>query len=197
MNEPFFQGHFPGNPVMPGVLQIEAMAQVGGIFALSGVEDPENWSTYFMKIDNVRFKQKVVPGDTVLFQLAIGQPHSPGTGPHDGPGLMWETSSSPRQRCSPRSSATASPLLLPHESDGNPDSAIDFSTGVRTSRRYHWRGVSPLVHLPTIGANVHIGAETWIGPNATILDGSRIGAHCRVFPWSGHRGYATRLEIRR
>ncbi len=74
MNEPFFQGHFPGNPVMPGVLQIEAMAQVGGIFALSGVEDPENWSTYFMKIDNVRFKQKVVPGDTVLFQLQLASP---------------------------------------------------------------------------------------------------------------------------
>ena len=69
MNEPFFQGHFPGNPVMPGVLQIEAMAQVGGIFALSGVDNPEQWSTYFMKIDNVRFKQKVIPGDTVLFQL--------------------------------------------------------------------------------------------------------------------------------
>ena len=74
MNEPFFQGHFPGNPVMPGVLQIEAMAQVGGIFALSGVENPEEWSTYFMKIDNVRFKQKVVPGDTVLFQLKLASP---------------------------------------------------------------------------------------------------------------------------
>ena len=74
MNEPFFQGHFPGNPVMPGVLQIEAMAQVGGIFALSGVEDPENWSTYFMKIDNVRFKQKVIPGDTVLFKLQLASP---------------------------------------------------------------------------------------------------------------------------
>lgn len=74
MNEPFFQGHFPGNPVMPGVLQIEAMAQVGGIFALSGVERPEEWSTYFMKIDNVRFKQKVIPGDTVLFQLRLASP---------------------------------------------------------------------------------------------------------------------------
>jgi len=74
MNEPFFQGHFPGNPVMPGVLQIEAMAQVGGIFALSGVEDPENWSTYFMKIDNVRFKQNVIPGDTILFKLQLASP---------------------------------------------------------------------------------------------------------------------------
>ena len=74
LNEPFFQGHFPGNPVMPGVLQLEAMAQVGGIFALSTVEDPENYSTYFMKIDNVKFKQKVVPGDTVVFRLELVSP---------------------------------------------------------------------------------------------------------------------------
>jgi UDP-3-O-[3-hydroxymyristoyl] N-acetylglucosamine deacetylase / 3-hydroxyacyl-[acyl-carrier-protein] dehydratase len=74
LNEPFFQGHFPGNPVMPGVLQIEAMAQVGGIFALSQVPDPENYSTYFMKIDGVKFKQKVLPGDTLVFQLKLESP---------------------------------------------------------------------------------------------------------------------------
>jgi UDP-3-O-[3-hydroxymyristoyl] N-acetylglucosamine deacetylase/3-hydroxyacyl-[acyl-carrier-protein] dehydratase len=74
MNEPFFQGHFPDNPVMPGVLQIEAMAQVGGIFALSQVEDPELYSTYFMKIDGVKFKQKVLPGDTVIFHLKLESP---------------------------------------------------------------------------------------------------------------------------
>jgi UDP-3-O-[3-hydroxymyristoyl] N-acetylglucosamine deacetylase / 3-hydroxyacyl-[acyl-carrier-protein] dehydratase len=74
MNEPIFTGHFPGNPVFPGVLQIEAMAQVGGIFALSKVEDPHLYSTYFMKINNVKFKQKVVPGDTVVFELRLISP---------------------------------------------------------------------------------------------------------------------------
>ena len=74
MNEPIFTGHFPGNPVFPGVLQIEAMAQVGGIFALSKVDDPHLYSTYFMKIDNVKFKQKVLPGDTVVFELKLLSP---------------------------------------------------------------------------------------------------------------------------
>ncbi len=74
MNEPIFTGHFPGNPVFPGVLQIEAMAQVGGIFALSKVEEPHLYSTYFMKIDNVKFKQKVLPGDTLVFELYLISP---------------------------------------------------------------------------------------------------------------------------
>jgi UDP-3-O-[3-hydroxymyristoyl] N-acetylglucosamine deacetylase/3-hydroxyacyl-[acyl-carrier-protein] dehydratase len=74
MNEEFFKGHFPGSPVMPGVLLIEAMAQTGGVFTLSSVPDPENYLTYFMKIDKVRFKQKVVPGDTVLFKLELLSP---------------------------------------------------------------------------------------------------------------------------
>ncbi len=74
MNEPMFQGHFPGNPVFPGVFQIEATAQVGGIFALSKVEDPHLYSTYFMKIDNVKFKQKVLPGDTLIFELNLLSP---------------------------------------------------------------------------------------------------------------------------
>ncbi len=74
MNEGFFQGHFPGAPVMPGVLIIEAMAQTGGILALSTVPDPENYLTYFMKIDNVRFKQQVLPGDTLIFKLELLSP---------------------------------------------------------------------------------------------------------------------------
>ncbi len=70
-NEPFFQGHFPQEPVLPGVLQIEAMAQTGGILVLSGLENPELYSTYFMKIDNVKFRQKVVPGDTLVFNVSF------------------------------------------------------------------------------------------------------------------------------
>lgn len=68
-NEPYFQGHFPQEPVMPGVLQVEAMAQVGGLLVLSQIDEPERYSTYFLKIDNVKFRSKVVPGDTLIFRL--------------------------------------------------------------------------------------------------------------------------------
>jgi UDP-3-O-[3-hydroxymyristoyl] N-acetylglucosamine deacetylase/3-hydroxyacyl-[acyl-carrier-protein] dehydratase len=74
MNESFFVGHFPGAPVMPGVLQVEAMAQCGGVLVLSTVPDPENYLTYFMKMDNVKFKQKVLPGDTLIFKAELITP---------------------------------------------------------------------------------------------------------------------------
>ena len=73
-NEYFFQGHFPGNPIFPGVLQLEALAQAGGILALSQVGDPGNWDTYFVKIDGVKFKQKVVPGDTLILKMELTAP---------------------------------------------------------------------------------------------------------------------------
>ena len=73
-NEPFFPGHFPGNPVFPGVLQMEALAQTGGILALSNVDDPQNWDTYFLKMDNVKFKNKVVPGDTLILKMELLSP---------------------------------------------------------------------------------------------------------------------------
>lgn len=74
MNEPFFVGHFPQEPVMPGVLIVEAMAQCGGILALHNLDNPEEYSTYFMKIDGVKFKRKVVPGDTLQFELRLIEP---------------------------------------------------------------------------------------------------------------------------
>ena len=70
-NEPFFQGHFPEEPVMPGVLQIEAMAQCGGLLVLNQLDEPSRWSTYFIKIDDVKFRQKVVPGDTMIFKVKL------------------------------------------------------------------------------------------------------------------------------
>lgn len=73
-NEPFFQGHFPQEPVMPGVLQIEAMAQAGGLLVLNTLDEPERYSTYFMKIDGVKFRQKVVPGDTLIFKVELLAP---------------------------------------------------------------------------------------------------------------------------
>ena len=74
INEPFFQGHFPSEPIMPGVLIVEAMAQCSAIYVLSKVEDPENYSTYFLRIDNVRFRQKVVPGDTLQIECVLAEP---------------------------------------------------------------------------------------------------------------------------
>ncbi|MGC4128325.1 MAG: bifunctional UDP-3-O-[3-hydroxymyristoyl] N-acetylglucosamine deacetylase/3-hydroxyacyl-ACP dehydratase [Bergeyella sp.] len=90
MNEPFFVGHFPKEPVMPGVLQIEAMAQTGGILVLANVPDPENYSTYFIKIDNVKFKRKVVPGDTIIFKIELIEPIRRGIVHMQGYGYVGE-----------------------------------------------------------------------------------------------------------
>lgn len=73
-NEPFFQGHFPNEPVMPGVLQIEAMAQCGGLIVLNTMDDPDSYTAYFLKIDNVKFRKKVVPGDTLVFKVTLLHP---------------------------------------------------------------------------------------------------------------------------
>ena len=91
MNEPFFVGHFPDEPVMPGVLIIEAMAQCSGILVLGTVPDPENYSTYFMKIDGVKFKRKVVPGDTLQFEIHLLEPTRRGVAVCEGKAFVGET----------------------------------------------------------------------------------------------------------
>jgi UDP-3-O-[3-hydroxymyristoyl] N-acetylglucosamine deacetylase/3-hydroxyacyl-[acyl-carrier-protein] dehydratase len=90
MNEDFFRGHFPGAPVMPGVIQIEAMAQVGGILVLSTVQDPHNYLTYFLKIDNVRFRAQVLPGDTIIFRCDLMEPIRRGIAQMKGIGMVGE-----------------------------------------------------------------------------------------------------------
>lgn len=79
VNEPFFQGHFPEEPVMPGVLIVEAMAQAAGLLVLNGLDEPHRYSTYFMKIDNVKFRRKVVPGDTLIFKVELASEFRRGT----------------------------------------------------------------------------------------------------------------------
>ncbi|MFR9503285.1 MAG: bifunctional UDP-3-O-[3-hydroxymyristoyl] N-acetylglucosamine deacetylase/3-hydroxyacyl-ACP dehydratase [Rikenellaceae bacterium] len=91
MNEPFFVGHFPEEPVMPGVLIVEAMAQCSGLLVLAGVDDPKLYSTYFMKIDNVKFKRKVVPGDTLQFELQFLEPVRRGVAVVEGKAFVGDT----------------------------------------------------------------------------------------------------------
>lgn len=91
MNEPFFVGHFPEEPVMPGVLMVEAMAQCSGILVLSKVDNPSDYSTYFMKIDNVKFKKKVVPGDTLQFEIQFTEPLRRGIAVVEGKAFVGDT----------------------------------------------------------------------------------------------------------
>ena len=91
MNEPFFVGHFPEEPVMPGVLIVEAMAQCSGIMVLRSVPDPENYSTYFMKIDGAKFKHKVVPGDTLQFEIHLLEPIRRGVALVEAKAFVGET----------------------------------------------------------------------------------------------------------
>ncbi len=89
-NEPFFPGHFPAEPVMPGVLQVEALAQAGGLLVLNTLDEPERWSTYFLRIDNVKFRQKVVPGDTLIFRVTLMTPVRHGIATMQGHAFVGE-----------------------------------------------------------------------------------------------------------
>ncbi len=91
MNEPFFVGHFPGEPIMPGVLQVEALAQVGGVLVLNTVPDPENYLTFFLKIDKLRFKRKVVPGDTLILKMTLLEPMRRGIALMYGEGYVGDS----------------------------------------------------------------------------------------------------------
>ena len=90
-NEDFFNGHFPEEPVMPGVLQIEAMAQCGGLIVLNTLDEPEKYTAYFLKIDNVKFRKKVVPGDTLLFKVSLLHPVRHGLSTLQGYGFVGDT----------------------------------------------------------------------------------------------------------
>ena len=90
-NEPYFSGHFPEEPVMPGVLIVEAMAQCCGMLVLRNIPDPEHYSTYFMKIDGVKFKRKVVPGDTLHFEVQLLEPIRRGVAVVEGKAFVGET----------------------------------------------------------------------------------------------------------
>ena len=91
VNEPFFQGHFPENPVMPGVLQVEAMAQIGGILVLNTVPDPENYTPYFLGIDRCKFRKMVIPGDTIKFKCELTAPIKRGIAQMNGYAYVGNT----------------------------------------------------------------------------------------------------------
>jgi 3-hydroxymyristoyl/3-hydroxydecanoyl-(acyl carrier protein) dehydratase len=180
MNEAFFVGHFPDEPVMPGVLQVEAMAQVGGILVLNTVPDPENYLTYFLKIDQVRFKKKL-PRRYDSIPLHTQRTNSQGYCQHDGSGICWRSTG--YGRCSYGANNKNERIMSHQLAYIHPDAKIGKDVTI-----------SPFAY---IAGNVVIGDGTWVGPNATILDGARIGKNCRIFPGAVYIGNSPRPKIPR
>ena len=167
-NEPFFQGHFPQEPVMPGVLQIEAMAQCGGLLVLNSVDEPERYSTYFLKIDGVKFRQKVVPGDTLIFRVELLAPIRRGISTMKGyvfvgEKVVCEAEFMAQIVKKPSKLIMISPLAYIH-----PEAKIGENVEI-----------APFVF---IDKNVVIGDNNKIMANANILYGSRIGNGNTIFP---------------
>lgn len=166
-NEPFFQGHFPQEPVMPGVLQVEAMAQTGGLLVLNSVDEPERYSTYFMKIDGVKFRQKVVPGDTLIFRVELLAPIRRGISTMKGYVFVGEKvvceAEFMAQIVKTSKLIMISPLAYIH-----PEAKIGENVEI-----------APFVF---IDKNVVIGDNNKIMANANILYGSRIGNGNTIFP---------------
>jgi NDP-sugar pyrophosphorylase family protein len=176
-------GHFPGAPLIPGVLQIEAMAQTGGILVLNTVPDPENYITLFLKIENARFKDKVVPGDTIIFHCDLLAPIRRGIAQMKGIGMVGEKycgrSRIDGTNCkSNKTRSMIQPLAYIHPQAKIADNVV----------------IEPFV---TIHKDVEIGEGTWIGSNSVIMDGARIGKNCRIFPGRGSICPTAGFEIQR
>ena len=167
INEPFFVGHFPDEPVMPGVLQIEAMAQLGGVLVLGTVPDPENYITYFLKIEKVKFKRKVVPGDTLIFKLDLIGDIRHGIATMWAQAFVGETlvceGEMTAQISKKQSITMISNLAYVHSDAQIGENVI----------------IEPFA---TVYGDVVIGDGCWIGPHAVIMDGTRLGRNCKVFP---------------
>ena len=184
MNEPFFVGHFPEEPVMPGVLIVEAMAQCSGIMVLSNVPDPENYSTYFMKIDGVKFKRKVVPGDTVIGDDCwIG----PGAVIHDGAriGKRCRIHTAASVACLPQDLKFAGEITTCEIGDDN-----DIREYVTISRGTASTGTTRIGSKNLLMAYVHIGHDCIIGSNCVIANRVSLAGEVHVGDWVVIGGHA-------
>ena len=201
-NEPFFEGHFPGQPVMPGVLILEAMAQTGGILLLNGIENPEGKLVFFMAINNVKFRKPVTPGDQLVFELtmlnrkskicqmvgkafvdgnlvaeaemmaSIIERKDPKAQPLDGKRVPTGVAA-PSKRCHRQ-------VIPTNDTQESSMSTMHTSARTRSARKLSWAIMSALDRIRIIEDYVRIGDGTVIGANALIGIRARIGKDCRI-----------------